>query len=233
MAPRASPAGRRCAAGRAGVRGQARAHSAPMPLPLRRNLHEHRPVKPLTSLRSRAACSGSWAYRPSARVIWATLQPILYQLSSSLCRLSRCLCMLSIMLDTRRANVCSCAVAQLHPSHLLSGAGGVLDHLKGAVSSAASSLTLSRLSATVRHITAISASVRLALTKIQASHRLPGLPNSQGNCAADGLALRCASLQPHATSVAAGRRQHRGSGGRAARRCRHCCAPLRHVRHPD
>ncbi len=48
-------------------------------------------------------------------------------------------------------------MAQLRPSHLLTGAGGALDHLKGAVSGAASSLTLYRLSATVRKTLHISA----------------------------------------------------------------------------
>ena len=41
-------------------------------------------------------------------------------------------------------------MVQLRPTHLLSGASGVLDDLKGALSSAKSSLTLNRLSVTVR-----------------------------------------------------------------------------------
>ena len=44
----------------------------------------------------------------------------------------------------------ACPLAQLRPTHLLTGADGVLDHLKGAVSGAASSLTLYRLSVKVR-----------------------------------------------------------------------------------
>ncbi len=93
-------------------------------------------------------------------------------------------------------------MTQLRPSHLLTGASGALDHLKGAVSGAASSLTLYRLSATVRRTLRLDMCAHQATgSALSCRRRTLSLKHTLSSIiAAEGLAPPYASLQPDAVT---------------------------------